>query len=77
MGNDEGQGDELIQQQITQNNAEIEQKRQAIAKERFDIVKSQGAPNWTPEPLAKAISPQEEQAKQVEKFKNDQGVRTL
>lgn len=71
--NDEG--NPLIDQQIAQNNAELEQKRQAISKERLDIIKSQGAPQWTPEPLASTISPKQEQESAVDKFKKEHGVR--
>jgi hypothetical protein len=39
---------ELLQQQIDQNNAEIEQKRQSVFDQRINIIKSQGAPTWTP-----------------------------
>ncbi len=61
-GDNQDQANELVEQQIRQNNAEIEQKREAITKERFDIVKSQGAPRWTPEPLSTEISPQQKKA---------------
>ena len=64
-GDNEGQANELVEQQISQNNAEIEQKRQSIAKERLDILKSQGAPRWTPEPLATTISPQQAKINQT------------
>lgn len=38
----------LLQEQIDQSNAEIEQKRQAIFDERINIIRSQGAPVWSP-----------------------------
>lgn len=38
----------LLQEQIDQSNAEIEQKRAAVFNERLNILKSQSAPNWNP-----------------------------
>lgn len=73
-GDNEGEGNALIEQQIAQNNAEIEAKRQAITRERLDIIKSQGNPKWTPEPLATSISPQQSKLNQIEKFKKEHGV---
>jgi hypothetical protein len=59
MGDNDNEGSQLIEQQINQNAAEIEEKRQALSQERLDIIKSQGMPRWTPEPLATSISPQQ------------------
>lgn len=39
----------LMQEQIDQNNAELEQKRQDLVQQRMAIVKSQGAETWTPD----------------------------
>jgi hypothetical protein len=36
----------LLESQINQNKVELEQKRQSLAEQRINIVKSQGAPNW-------------------------------
>lgn len=38
----------LLQSQIDQSNAEIEQKRQAVFDERLNILRAQSAPNWNP-----------------------------
>ena len=54
-GDNEDSGNQLIEQQIAQNNREIEEKRQSITKERLDLIKSQGAPKWTPEPITSPI----------------------
>lgn len=34
---------QLMEQQLRQNQAELEQKRQSLYRERLDIIKSQGA----------------------------------
>jgi len=39
----------LMQEQIDQNNAELEQKRQDLVQQRMAIIKSQGAETWTPD----------------------------
>jgi len=39
---------QLMQEQIDQQNAEIEQKRQAVFDQRINIIRSQGAPVWSP-----------------------------
>lgn len=46
----------LLQEQIDQSNAEIEQKRQAVFQERLNILHSQGAPTWSPSTSGGAIS---------------------
>lgn len=68
----------LIDQQITQNNIEIEQKREAITQERLGIIKSQGGQNWSPSP-SPALGAQHAVDKQKaleDKFKSDHGVRS-
>lgn len=47
----------LLQEQIDQQNAEIEQKRQAVFDQRINIIRSQGAPVWSPGKGAGAQSP--------------------
>ncbi|MBX4189676.1 hypothetical protein KW791_00040 [Candidatus Parcubacteria bacterium] len=37
---------ELVEEQITQNRAELEEKRHSLAEQRMAIVKSQGGENW-------------------------------
>lgn len=44
------QANDLASQQIQQNQAEIENKRQSLYRERLDIVKGQGLQTWTPSP---------------------------
>ena len=50
--NDQSNNDanQLIESQIAQNNIEIENRKRTISKERLDLIKSQGAPNWSPAP---------------------------
>ncbi len=43
------EANDLANQQIQQNQAEIENKRQSLYKERLDIVKGQGNQSWSPE----------------------------
>lgn len=42
------QANYLLTQQINQNKDELEQKRQSLVDQRVNILKSQGAENWTP-----------------------------
>lgn len=46
--NEPSRGDELADQQIRANQAELENKRQSLYKTRLDIIKGQGKENWTP-----------------------------
>ncbi len=41
----------LQEEQIETNRAELENKRQSLFQTRLDIIKSQGAQQWTPNPL--------------------------
>lgn len=45
--NDEGNA--LLNEQIQTNRAELEAKRQNLYQTRLDIIKGQGAENWTPD----------------------------
>lgn len=75
MEPDETEGNGLIEQQISQNKAEIEQKTQAIAKERLDIIKSQGQPKWTPEPLAAPlVTPDQQRASSTNEILKSRGA---
>lgn len=51
-GNSGAQGqsetDKLIDQQFKTNQAQIEEKKKSLYRERLDIIKSQGAQQWTP-----------------------------
>lgn len=48
--NDEpSRAEELAQQQIELNQAELEQKRQHLYQTRLDIIKGQGAQTFTPD----------------------------
>ncbi len=49
------QANDLTNQQIQQNQAEIENKRQSLYKERLDIVKGQGMQSWSPEMKSTAM----------------------
>ncbi len=44
--NDQDQANQLAQEQINQNNADLEEKRQSLVDQRISIIKSEGAPNW-------------------------------
>ncbi len=50
MGDDDSaiESNRLIEEQISQNKFEIEQKRKALTEEQFRIIKSQGAQTWSP-----------------------------
>lgn len=48
-GNNEDEANQLIEQQITENQAEIQRERQALSERKLSIIKTQGAPNWSPE----------------------------
>lgn len=39
----------LMEEQISQNKQELEQKRSALVKQRLSIIKSEGAQNWQPD----------------------------
>jgi hypothetical protein len=39
---------QLLDEQITQSRAELEEKRHSLAEQRMAIVKSQGGEQWTP-----------------------------
>lgn len=39
----------LLEEQINQNKAELEQKRKDLVAQRINIIKSQGAEQWTPD----------------------------
>ncbi len=41
-------GDQLLEEQINQNKAELEAKRQSLFQTRLDIIKGQGGQIWTP-----------------------------
>jgi len=43
------QSADLMNQQIRQNQAELETKRQSLYKERLDIIKGQGEQQWIPD----------------------------
>ncbi len=47
----------MLQQQIEQSNAEIEQKRQSVFNERLNIIRSQGALNWSPPATPTNVKP--------------------
>lgn len=49
-GQDSGrsESDRLIDEQIKQNKAEIEQKRKGLYQQRLDIIKAQGGQIWEP-----------------------------
>ena len=47
--NQPSQSEQLLNQQIQQNRAELERKKQDLYKTRLDIIKGQGGQNWTPE----------------------------
>jgi len=40
---------QLVEEQINQNKAELEQKRQSLVSQRMNIIKSQGAETWSPD----------------------------
>lgn len=48
--NEPSPSDQLLNEQITQNKAELAQKRQSLYKTRLDIIKGQGGQSWTPSP---------------------------
>lgn len=52
-GNDDNGGNDrsnqLLDEQLTQNKAELEQKRQSLVDQRMAIVKSQGGEVWAPD----------------------------
>lgn len=47
--NEPTRGEELAQQQIELNQAELEAKRENLYKTRLDIIKGQGAQSFTPD----------------------------
>lgn len=49
-GNNDDSANELIEKQMADNNRAIEEQRQELAQRRLDIIKTQGAPNWSPTP---------------------------
>lgn len=52
MGDSDNQADQtsdLIQQQINQNEADLEQKRQSLFDARLSIEKSAGGLSWSPQ----------------------------
>lgn len=55
---DQDQANALAQEQIDQNKAELEQKREALVEQRMNIIHSQGAEQWTPDRNASAASSQ-------------------
>ncbi len=51
------EADQLLSEQIHQNQAELEAKRQSLYQTRLDIIKGQGAENWTPDYTSHATPP--------------------
>ncbi len=41
-----GRGEALVDQQLQQNKAELEGKKQSLFKTRLDILRGQGGQNW-------------------------------
>lgn len=48
-GNQGKKAADEMQQQIDQNNAELESKRQSLYRTRIGIIKGQGGESWTPD----------------------------
>lgn len=46
--NHRDKSNDLVEQQIQTNNAEIEQSRKDLSQKQFDVIKSQGAEAWYP-----------------------------
>ena len=44
----QSESDKLVENQIKQNQAEIEQKKRSIYQERLDIIKGQAGQQWHP-----------------------------
>ncbi len=58
-GDDDGgrsPADDAVQEQISQNQAELEKKRQSLYAERLGILKTQGATSWEA-PEQRAVAP--------------------
>jgi len=53
--NEPSRGEQLVDEQIQTNKAELEAKKQSLYKTRLDIIKSQGKENWTPDPQAPSL----------------------
>ncbi len=47
-GDDQSQSEKLEQQQIDMNKQELAEKKQSLYQTRLDIIKGQGAEQWTP-----------------------------
>jgi hypothetical protein len=47
--NEPSRGEELADQQLRQNQAELESKKQNLYQTRLDIIKGQGKEVWTPD----------------------------
>lgn len=57
--NNEGGANDTLNQQLSQNAAELESKRMNLYKQRLDIIKSQGVQSWSPDRSAsQSSSPQ-------------------
>lgn len=52
---DQDQANALLEEQINQNKAELEQKRKDLVSQRINIIKSQGAEQWTPDRTASGM----------------------
>lgn len=49
-GDDEpSQAEQMMEQEIRDNKAELEAKRQNLYQEKLDIIKGQGAEQWSPD----------------------------
>ena len=57
--NDPGpsQADQIATEQLNQNKAELEAKKQNLYQTRLDIIKGQGAQQWTPNRNQQAPTP--------------------
>ncbi len=47
--NDDDESNQLLEQSIMENRAQIETQRKELTQRRIDIIKSQGNPVWTPQ----------------------------
>jgi hypothetical protein len=48
LSDDNSDANDLAQEQFAQNQAELERKKRDLYKTRLDIIKGQGAQQWTP-----------------------------
>lgn len=49
LGGDNSQAEDLANQQLALNKAELEAKKQNLYQTRLDIIKGQGGEIWTPD----------------------------